>query len=74
MAKIGTFLSLVVAAVVITLIFRWLRDRTAGRRGTFSADSPGDNVAPGASFSDRSQPDTSVSESGGGDGGGGGGD
>jgi hypothetical protein len=68
MTKIGMFLSLVVAAVVITTVFRWLSDRVAGRRGAFGVDNSGDNVAPGASFSQKSQPDASIGESGGGDG------
>jgi hypothetical protein len=74
MTKIGTFLGLVLAAVVITMVFRWLRDRATGRRGAFSADNAGDNMAPGASFSQRPQPDRTESDAGdsdaGGDGGG----
>jgi hypothetical protein len=65
MAKIGTVLGLVVAALVITMLFRWLRDRVAGPRGRFSADGSGDDVAPGAHVSHRPHHNAAVSDFGG---------
>jgi hypothetical protein len=66
MPKIGTIVGMVLAAVLLFMLVRWLRDRLTRRPGTFDDTAPGADPAPGGSF--RWDAGNSVdSEGGGGD-------